>query len=142
MSTFNRVIATVHLTREPELKETPNKKTVGRLGVASNHTSTNEAGVKFEEVWWGTVDVHGPTAATIHRWFRKGDPITVEGRLKTEQWEKDGVKQSATKLVLERFHFVPGHQYHDRQAAGPAPERREPRPAAANPEEDGRIPVG
>ncbi len=156
MSTFNRVICTVNLTRDPQVQTTPSGKVVMRLGVASNHESRDANGVAYEEVWFGTVDVFGKAVEVIQQWFRKGDPITIEGRLKTEQWEKNGERQSATKLVLDRFHFVTGYKYQKREAgsaeqgAGRQAEsgrRQEPRPTnttatAVDPEDDGRIPVG
>lgn len=37
--------------------------------------------------------------------FDKGQECVVEGRLSTEEWEKDGQKQSRTVMNLERIHF-------------------------------------
>lgn len=129
MSTFNRFVGTLNLTRDIELRYTPKGKAVAELGLASNHTSTDGDGVKHEEVWFGQAVAFGQQGETLAKWFRKGQPITVEGRLRTEQWDdrKTGEKRSTTRLLIERFHFVPGYDY-KAQAAAP---RSAPAPAAA-----------
>lgn len=42
-------------------------------------------------------------ANTIEQYWRKGDPVLVEGKLRKEIWEKDGVKQSRQKVRVQRF---------------------------------------
>ena len=44
-------------------------------------------------------------AKFIANTFDKGQEVVVEGRLTTEEWEKDGQKQSRTVMNLERIHF-------------------------------------
>lgn len=117
MSTMNRVTALVHLTRDPELRYLPTGKATVRLGFATNHEEKGEDGTVYEEVWYGTGDAYGRKAEMIAQWFHKGDPVLLEGRMKTEQWEKDGEKKSATKLVIETVHFLPGVKYEKRGAA-------------------------
>lgn len=135
MSTFNRLYGTFNLTRDPELRVTPKGASVLELGLASNHTSTDAGGVKHEEVWFGQAVAFGAQAETIHKWFRKGQPITLEGRLRTEQWDdkQSGQKRSSTRLLVEKFHFVPGYPY--RKAAGGDPAKAADPAAAQAPAE-------
>lgn len=42
----------------------------------------------------------------VVKYFKKGQECVVEGKIATEEWEKDGQKQSRTVLNLERIHFV------------------------------------
>ncbi|NCV38329.1 MAG: NAD+ synthase, partial [Betaproteobacteria bacterium] len=60
-----------------------------------------------EEVTFVDVECFGPRAEAVGRFFSKGRPIFVEGRLKLDQWEsKDGEKRSAIRVVLDNFEFV------------------------------------
>lgn len=44
-------------------------------------------------------------ATHVAKYFKKGQECVIEGRLETEQWEKDGQKQSRIVLNLENIHF-------------------------------------
>ena len=44
-------------------------------------------------------------AEHIGKYFKKGQECVIEGRLETEQWEKDGQKQSRQILNVEKIHF-------------------------------------
>ena len=44
-------------------------------------------------------------AQFISKYFKKGQECVIEGRLETEEWEKDGKKQSRTVCSVERVHF-------------------------------------
>lgn len=45
------------------------------------------------------------TAEFLSKYFKKGSEILIEGRLVTEQWEKDGQTQSRTICDVEKVHF-------------------------------------
>ena len=45
------------------------------------------------------------TAEFIEKYFKKGQEICIEGRMVTEEWEKDGEKQSRTICTVEKVHF-------------------------------------
>ena len=114
MPSYNKVILMGNLTRDPELKQAGSGQ-VCDFGIATNRKSK-----EYEEVYYGQCTAWGQTGETIAKFFTKGKPILVEGRLKTEQWEdKDGKRQSATRLVVERFSFV-GNKSDNEASASPA----------------------
>ena len=47
----------------------------------------------------------GGTAKFVSQYFKKGQEILVEGKMTTDEWEKDGQKRSKNALVVERAHF-------------------------------------
>jgi single-strand DNA-binding protein len=107
MASFNKVILMGNLTRDPELRVTPKGTAVCQLGLAVNSTYTDKEGNKKEEVTFVDVDVFGRQAEVIAKYFSKGRPILIEGRLKLDSWEsKEGEKRSKLKVVLENFTFV------------------------------------
>jgi len=126
MASFNRVILAGNLTRDPELRYTPQGKAIAKIGLAVNRTWTTEAGEKKEEVSFIDVDAFGRSAELIGQYMKKGRPILLEGRLKLDTWEDKNThqKQSKLKVVLESFTFIDS-----RGAEGGAP--RPPAVAAA-----------
>lgn len=109
---LNQVLLTGNLTRDPELTHTPKGTAVCKLGVACNRTWKDAAGEKKEEVTFLDVEAWGRTAEVISQHFRKGSPIFVQGRLKTDSWDdkQSGQKRTKLKIVLEAFEFMGGRK--------------------------------
>lgn len=105
---FNRVIIGGHLTRDIELRYTPSGAAVAQFGVAVNHTWKTESGEQKQSVTFVDVTAWRQQAEVIAQYFRKGDPILVEGRLSQDAWVDKNTQQKHTKIkvVLEQFTFV------------------------------------
>jgi len=96
-----------HITRDPELKYTPNGQAVASFGIATNRRWSTPEGEKREEVEFHNIVAWGRSGEVIHQYLKKGSPIFVEGRLKTQNWEgSDGVKRSRTEVIVESFQFI------------------------------------
>ena len=62
-----------------------------------------------EEVCFVDCQMFGKRAEVINKYFKKGDPIFVEGRLKFDSWQaQDGSKRSRLRVFVENFEFVGG----------------------------------
>lgn len=107
MASFNRVVLVGNLTRDPELRSTPNGTPVCRFSLAMSRQYKNVDGSAREEVVFVEVDSFGRQAETIARYMSKGRPILVEGRLRLDQWEsQSGEKRSRLLVVAENFQFL------------------------------------
>jgi single-strand DNA-binding protein len=114
MASFNRVILVGNLTRDPELRTTPNGTSVCRFSMAVSRQFRNADGSSREEVVFIEVDAFGKQAEAIARHMGKGKPILVEGRLKLDQWEsQNGEKRSKILIVAEGFQFLGTPQRQD-----------------------------
>src|SRR5688572_25775673 len=104
---WNRVQLGGNLTRDPALKYLPSNTPVVEFGVACNRKWRTEGGEDREEVTFVDCSAFGKTADTINKFFTKGKPIFVEGRLKFDQWEdkNNGGKRSKITVVVETFQF-------------------------------------
>jgi len=134
MANFNKVILAGNLTRDPELRHTPQGTAVCDLSIAVNRTYTNkQTNQKVEEVSFIDCVAWARTAEVISEHMRKGRPILVEGNLKQERWEDatTGQKRSKLKVIVESFQFLGSKD----QGAGGAPGRQE-QAAASGAEED------
>lgn len=111
MAQLNRVFLMGNLTRDPQQRFLPSGQSVVELGLATNRKYTAQNGEKREEVTFVDIEVWGKTAEVIAKYFKKGNPIFVEGRLKFDSWQtKEGEKRSKLKVVLDRFEFLGGGQ--------------------------------
>lgn len=104
---INKVELYGNLTRDPEVKALPSGQQVANFAVATNRTFKNKDGQKQEQVEYHNVVAFGRTAEVIGQYLKKGRPIFVEGRLQTRSWDKDGVKQYRTEILVENFQFGP-----------------------------------
>jgi len=107
MASLNRVLLIGNLTRDPEVRMMSSGRPVCNFGLALNRSYKDSEGNRKEETTFVDVECFGPRAEAVARFFSKGRPIFVEGRLKLDQWEsKEGEKRSALRVVLDNFEFV------------------------------------
>ena len=152
MSSFNKVILMGNFTRDPELRQTQSGTSVCRFSIAVNRSYNSQDGSTRDETCFVEVDSFGRTAENIAKFFSKGRPILIEGRLRQDSWEDKQTGQKRTKLlvVLERFEFVGsrdqqgggyggGYDGGDYSSSSPAPRqpRHQPQQRSEDLEDDG-----
>ena len=104
---LNKVVLIGNLTRDPELKSLPSGIQVANVGVATNRVWKDKDGQKKEEVEFHNVVIFGRQAETTAQYLSKGSSVLIEGRLKTQSWEADGVKKYRTEIIAEKVQFGP-----------------------------------
>lgn len=107
---FIRVSSIANLTRDPELRVTPKGTAICQFGIAINTKFKDAAGADKEEVTFVDVEAWGKQGEVVAKYFTKGKPIYLEGRLKQDTWDDKttGQKRSKLKVVLEKFEFIGG----------------------------------
>lgn len=136
MASFNKVILIGNLTRDPEMRVTPNGNTICKLGLAVSRAYNTRDGERREETTFVDIDAFGKQAEVISKYMRKGRPIMVEGRLRLDQWEgNDGQKRSKLSVVLETFQFLGGRD--DNAGSGGGYEQSSPPQRSAAPASSG-----
>lgn len=106
MANLNKVFLIGNLTRDPEVRYTASGKAVADIGLAVNRRYRTQSGAYEEDVCFVNVTVWDRAAETCGEYLRKGSPLLVEGRLKFDQWERDGQKFSKLTVVAERTQFI------------------------------------
>ena len=107
MASFNRVILLGNLTRDIEIKYLQSGMAVAEIGIAVNDRRKDQSGQWIEETTFVDVTLWGRTAEVAGEYLGKGSPILVEGRLKLDQWEKDGQKRSKMRVICEKMQMIP-----------------------------------
>ena len=100
MPGINKVFIGGHLTRDPELRVTPNGTAICNFCVANSRKYKTEQGEQREDVAFVDVDAWGKTGEIIAKHFSKGSPILVWGRLKQDSWEDKQTGAKRTKLKV------------------------------------------
>lgn len=107
MASFNRVILVGNLTRDIELKYLQSGTAVAEIGLAVNERRKNaQTGEWIEEPVFVDVTLWGRTAEIAGEYLGKGSSVLIEGRLKLDQWEKDGQKRSKLRVVCESMQML------------------------------------
>ena len=99
---LNKVMLIGNLTRDPELRYTPQGTAVCTMGLATNRTWVTEGGDKKEETEFHRIVAWNKLAELCSQLLFKGRRVYVEGRLQTRQWTaQDGTQRQATEVVIE-----------------------------------------
>lgn len=105
---FNQVILMGNLTRDPELRQTPNGQSVASFSLALNRSYKGADGNWTEATDYVDVVAWGPLGERVTQYLTKGRPCLVNGRLQSRSWEQDGQKRSKTEVVAQDVTFLGG----------------------------------
>lgn len=102
---LNKVQLIGNLTRDPELRFTPQGTAVCTIGLATNRSWVNpDSGEKNEDVEYHKLIAWSKLAEICGQLLKKGRKIYVEGRLQTRDWTtQDGQKRQVTEIVMENM---------------------------------------
>ncbi len=104
---LNKVLLYGNLTRDPEIRALPSGQQVATFGLATNRSFKNKEGAQTEQSEFHNIVAFGRTAEVMGQYLKKGRPVYVEGRIQTRSWDKEGVKQYRTEIVVDNFQFGP-----------------------------------
>lgn len=110
MLNLNRAQILGNLTKDPEMRFTPNGQAVSSFTVATNRKwKGRDGGADGEDTQYHDIVVWGKQAEAITPMLKKGTPAFVEGRLQTRNWEgQDGVKRYKTEIVADNVIVLGG----------------------------------
>ena len=103
MKGLNKVQLIGNLGRDPEIRHTPEGKKLAKFSMAANRTFKNKDGDTIDDTQWFNVEIWGGLAKVVEDYLKSGDRIYIEGRLKTESYEKDGETKYFTKVVAQEM---------------------------------------
>lgn len=98
---LNRVQLIGNLTRDPELRYTPQGTAVCSFSIATNRNWTTDTGEKKDEVEFHRIVAWAKLAELCSQFLVKGRKVFVEGRLTTRSWTaQDGTQKQTTEIVI------------------------------------------
>jgi single-strand DNA-binding protein len=134
MPTFNSVVLLGHLSRDPELRYTPQGAAVCDFSLAVNRRYSRKDGEKVDEVAFVEITVWNRLAELAAEYLKKGRAVLASGRLVQDRWEDQatGQKRSKLRVVAESLQFLGGGGSKDAETplaeSAPAEEPAAPEP--------------
>ena len=136
MTSFNKVILLGNLTRDPEVRYTPNGIAVASFAIAVNRKYKQGDETK-EEVSYIDIVVFGKQAESCGQYINKGDSVLIDGRLQQRRWDdkESGQKRNKIEVVAQSVNFMPKRSSGSKGGGDSHPE-----PAPEAPVDEGEIP--
>ncbi len=106
-NSLNKAMLIGHLGDEVKMHYFEGGNSLGRFPIATNESYTNkQTGEKITTTEWHNVVVRNKLAEICEKYLSKGDRVFVEGRIKTRQWEQDGIKRYSTEIHVIDMTFL------------------------------------
>ncbi len=104
---INKVTIMGNVGDDPRMNETKEKLQVANFNVATNEFYRDRDGKEVKTTEWHRLVAWDKRAELIKNYIKKGDPVYVEGKLRTNSWEdKEGVKRYSTDIICENIVFL------------------------------------
>jgi single-strand DNA-binding protein len=103
---INKVILVGHLGKDPEVKYLDKDRAVANFSLATNERYTDRNGNRVETTEWHNLEMWDGLAKVAEKYLKKGSLIYIEGKLKTDEWEKDGIKRYTTKIRVNTLNML------------------------------------
>ena len=105
MSALNRVILIGNLTRDPELRYTPNGTPVASFTLAVNRPGTDSDGQRRAD--FIPIVIWRQQAERCSTYLTKGSQVAVDGRLQIRSYDdRDGVRRTVAEVIAWRVIFL------------------------------------
>lgn len=102
------------LGADPETRYLTNGDAVASFRIAVGWKGKDKEGAE-----WVSVSAFGKLAEICGQWLKKGSQVFISGRMKTDEYEKDGVKRYSTKIIADRMQMLGGKPREEGQASDP-----------------------
>jgi single-strand DNA-binding protein len=139
---LNQVFLMGNLTRDPELRTTPNGQSVCSFSLALNRAYKDASGEWQEVTDYVDIVCWAGLAERVSQYLAKGRRCLVQGRLQSRSWEQDGQKRSKVEVLANDVTFLDSRGTGgDAGAAGgggpvAAPASEKPKPTKKAKEDD------
>ena len=106
----NKVIILGNLGNDPDTHQTQGGLHVTKCSVATTKSWNDDKGQRQEKTEWHRVVFFNRLAEVASQYLKKGMQVYVEGELKTNSWEKDGVTRYTTEIIAREMQMLGGRQ--------------------------------
>ncbi|HAQ17697.1 MAG TPA: single-stranded DNA-binding protein [Prolixibacteraceae bacterium] len=102
----NKVILVGNVGRDPEIRHLDKGVVVARFSLATTENYTAKTGEKVSNTEWHNIVAWRGLAEVAEKYVKKGSQLYIEGRLRTNTYEKDGVKHYATEINADTMKLL------------------------------------
>lgn len=102
----NKVILVGNVGRDPEVRHLDKGVAVARFSLATTENYTSKTGEKVSNTEWHNVVAWRGLAEVVEKYVKKGSQLYIEGRLRTRDYDKDGVKHYTTEINADTMQLL------------------------------------
>ncbi len=115
MAGVNKVILIGNLGADPEVRYTASGTAVAKFRIATTEKFTDKDGNRQERTEWHRVVAWRKLAEICGQYLAKGKQVYIEGKIRNDSWEKDGVKQYSYEIVADNMVMLGGGRGMERE---------------------------
>ncbi len=101
MAGINKVILVGNIGKDPEVRHLEGGVAVAKFPLATSETYKKSDGTKVETTEWHNIVMWRGLAEIAEKYVRKGSLVYIEGKIKTNSWEDNGVKKFRTEIIAD-----------------------------------------
>ena len=103
----NKVILVGNLGADPETRYTPSGTAITSIRIATSESwKDKQTGEQQERTEWHRIKFFGRLAEIAGEYLKKGGQVYIEGKLRTEEYEKDGQKRYSTDIIADEMQML------------------------------------
>ncbi len=137
---INKVILIGNVGKDPEVKHLDNGMVIANFPLATSETYRNKENNKVTNTEWHNIVLFKGQAEVAEKYVKKGDPLFIEGRIRTRSWEdKEGNKRYTTEIVGNNMQML-GSAKTSETSQAQSNEVTEPESATGIPNEEDDLP--
>ena len=133
---INKVILVGNLGNDPETKYSQGGMAITRISLATTSVRKDKDGNQQEETQWHRVVFFGKLAEIASEYLRKGSQCYVEGSIKYDKYEKDGVEKYTTDIIGDQMQMLGGREGGERQQQSRPQRQAQQKPADDSADDD------
>src|SRR5690554_2567477 len=100
----NKVTLIGTVGRDPEMRYISGGSAIANFSLATNESYNDKnTGQRVENTEWHRIVAFGKLAEIIQQYVKKGSKLYIEGKLRTNEWEKDGIKRYSTDIIANEM---------------------------------------
>ena len=108
---INKVILVGNLGADPETRYTPSGTAITSIRIATSESwKDKQTGEQQERTEWHRIEFFGRLAEIAGEYLKKGRQVYIEGKLRTDEYEKDGIKRYSTKVIADEMQMLGGRE--------------------------------
>ena len=115
----NNVKLIGRLGQDPEVRNLEKDNKVATFSLATGESYTDKDGNKKESTEWHNIVAWRGLAEVVEKYVKKGSQLYIEGRLRTRDYDKDGVKHYATEINADTMQLLGKREGQTEMAAQP-----------------------
>jgi len=115
----NKVILIGNLGADPELRYTASGTAVAKFRIATTEFYNDKQGNRQERTDWHRIVAWGKLAEICGQYLSKGKQVYIEGRIRNDSWEQDGVKRYSYEIWAENMQMLGGARGPEREYEAP-----------------------